>query len=92
MEYLTNHFLYACQDFETIKKKNYSAARLCISYFQGKFNTQILSPEYSQLIQSPAFFRYLLRYKITYFGCKKKRRRRKKEKKGKRKENASEKK
>ena len=90
MEYLKNHFLYACQDFETIKK-NYRAARLCISYFQGKFNTQILSPEYSQLIQSPAFFRYLLRYKITYFGCKKKKKK-KERKKGKRKENASEKK
>ena len=86
MEYLTNPFLYACQDFETIKK-NYSAARLCISYFQGKFNTQILSPEYSQLIQSPAFFRYLLRYKITYFCCKKKKeeeeRKKKRKKKGK---------
>ena len=72
MEYLTNHFSYACQDFETTKNPRYS---LCTSYFQG------LSPEYSQPIRCPAFFRYLLREKITYFGCKKRKTERKKERK-----------
>ena len=71
MDYLTNHFLYACQDFETIKKPRYS---LCTSYFHG------LSPEYSQPIRRPAFFRYLLREKITYFGCKNKERKEKEKK------------
>ena len=79
MEYLTNHFSYACQDFETIKNPRYS---LCTSYFQGKFNFQSLSPEYCQPIR-PSFDIYYVR-NLHISAAKKKER-----KKGNRKENAS---
>ena len=76
MEYLTNHFSYACQNFETIKNPRYS---LRTRYFQGKFNLQSLSPEYCQPIR-PSFDIYYVR-KLHISAAKKKKERKEIEKK-----------